>query len=168
MKKIILAILMLVNLTTRAQNTQYDISKDPKNGEVTFKGPLTFDELDKEATFTWLKQGTDEYKPDERYTGLLKEKLQNCNMVVFLGTWCDDSHYLVPKFRKLLREIGFQESKITMYGVDREKTTKGGEERKYNITLVPTIIVFENGKEMGRITETVQKGLEADLASFFH
>ena len=52
-----------------------------------------------------------------------------------------------------------------MYGVDRAKTTRNGDEKKYGITLVPTIILFKDGKEVGRITETVKKSIEEDLAT---
>ena len=65
----------------------------------------------------------------------------------------------------MLIQTNYPLSKVTMYGTDRAKTTKNGEEKKYNITLVPTIIVMKNGKEVGRITETVKKTIEDDLAA---
>ena len=163
MKKIIAALLIMMNVSAMAQTAAYDVSKDAKNGEVVFNGPVTFDDLNKEPTFTWLKSGVGEYKPDEQTLNILKEQLKNYSIVVFLGTWCDDSHELIPKFLKVLQLTGYPVSAITMYGVDREKTTKGGENTKYNITLVPTIILFKDGKEVSRITETVQKSIEGDL-----
>lgn len=166
MRKIFVAILLMVSMNAPAQTTPYDISKDPKNDEVTFNGRITFNDLEKESSFTWLKSGTDEYKPDGQLMGILKKQLNNYTMVVFLGTWCDDSHYLVPKLEKVLQITGYPSSSLAMYGVDREKTTKGGEEKKYNVTLVPTIILFNSdGKEVGRITESVQKSIEADLCA---
>jgi len=166
MRKIFVAILILVSINALAQNTPYNISKDPKNDELTFNGPINFNDLEKESSFTWLKSGTDEYRPDEQLVNVLKRQLHDYTMVVFLGTWCDDSHYLIPKLEKILQITGYPSTRLTMFGVNREKTTKGGEEKKYNITLVPTIILFNNdGKEMGRITESVQKSIEADLCA---
>ncbi len=159
----------MINVSAFAQTPAYDISKDPKNGEITFRGPVTFEDLEKEPTFTWLTTGRDEYKPDENKVKFIREKIAagNYTFVVFLGTWCSDSHDLVPRFRKVLELIKFPLTKVTMYGTDREKTTKNGEEKQYRVTLVPTIILFENDKESGRITETVQKSIEDDIASFF-
>ena len=165
MKKILVALLLMMNLCVTAQTTAYDISKDVKNDEVVFNGPVTFEDLNKEPTFTWLKSGADEYKPDEQTVRYLRDRLKDYSIVVFLGTWCDDSHYLIPKFVKVLQLAGYPLSTITMYGVDREKTTKGGENKKYSITLVPTIILFKDGKEAGRITESAQKSIEGDLAA---
>ena len=91
--------------------------------------------------------------------------MKQYTMVVFLGTWCDDSHYLIPRLERVLQMINYPQSKLTMYGVDRAKTAKNGEEIKYGVTLVPTIILFKDGKEVGRITETVKKTIEEDLAS---
>ncbi len=164
MKKILFAFFMMMNLASHAQTT-YDISKDAENNEVVFNGPLTFNDLNKEQSFTWLKNGYAEFKPNEKAGEYLRAHLNEYTMVVFLGTWCDDSHELVPKLAKLLDYVGYNKGQITMYGVDRQKKTKNGEEKKYNVTLVPTIILFKDGKEAGRITESVQKGLEADLVA---
>jgi hypothetical protein len=130
MRKIFVAILILVSINALAQNTPYNISKDPKNDELTFNGPINFNDLEKESSFTWLKSGTDEYRPDEQLVNVLKRQLHDYTMVVFLGTWCDDSHYLIPKLEKILQITGYPSTRLTMFGVNREKTTKGGEEKK--------------------------------------
>ena len=154
----------------RAQVAAYDITKDAKNGSVVFNGPITFDDLNKESSFTWLKTGAAEYNPRQSSIAAIKEQLNkgDFSIVVFLGTWCDDSKELVPKLEKVLMLAGFPMSKVEMYGVDREKTTKNGESKKFGITLVPTIILMRNGKETGRITETVNKSMEEDLVKLFH
>jgi hypothetical protein len=50
-----------------------------------------------------------------------------------------------------------------MYGVDRAKTAKNGEEKMYAIKFVPTIILMKDNKEAGRIVESVQTSMEADM-----
>ena len=80
-----------------------------------------------------------------------------------MGTWCDDSHYLIPKLEKVLQEIDFPKSQIILYGVDRKKNVKTGENKKYVITNVPTIIVLKDGVEKGRITESTKISIEVDL-----
>ena len=160
---IIAALLLMMSTHTQAQTT-YVTAKDDDGGLI-FNGPITFADLNKEASFVWLKSGEKEYTPQEQATLYLTAYLKNYTMVVFMGTWCDDSHYLIPRLERVLQMIDYPASKLTMYGVTRAKTTKNGEEKKYNITLVPTIILYKNGKEMGRITETVKKTIEEDLAA---
>jgi thiol-disulfide isomerase/thioredoxin len=164
MKTTMIASMMLWSFASAAQEKTYDISKDKKNGELVFNGPLTFADLGGEPSFTWLKTGEDEYKPNEATIEKLKATLKYYQLVVFMGTWCEDSQYLVPKLLKVLHAIDYPVSTISMYGVDREKTTRGGEHKKYDITLVPTIILIKNGREIGRITESAQRSVEADLA----
>ena len=166
MQKFFITILvfMFYNFTALAQNqSNYDTSADAETGSRVFKGKISFTDLSSEATFTWLKEGENDYHPDARALTYLQEYLKDYDMVVFMGTWCSDSHELIPKLKKLLETIHYPVNKMTMYGVDRAKTTKSGDEKLYSITLVPTIILLKDGKEYGRITETVTKSLEEDL-----
>lgn len=153
----------MISLDALAQNNSYSVSTDEKNGSQVFNGPVTFNDLDKEASFTWLKSGNEAYNPKEKRISFLDEHLKKYSMVIFLGTWCADSKALIPKLEKVLEVTKYPKSQITMYGVDRDKNTKGGEEKKYDISFVPTIILLDNGKEIGRITETVTKSVETDL-----
>jgi thiol-disulfide isomerase/thioredoxin len=168
MKGILLSLILIMSIKAMPQSATYSISTDTTKEEnkysLIFNGSISFSDLDKESTFMWLKNGG-EYKPQEKETRYLRENLKNYSMVVFMGTWCDDSHELIPKLEKLLQIINYPQSHITMYGVDREKKTKNGENKTYNITLVPTIILFRDSQEIGRITESVQKSIEADLAA---
>ena len=164
MKQIWIAVLLLMSTNLMAQSPAYDISKDEKEGGLIFNGTITFNDLAKEPSFTWFKPGVDEYKPDEAMVNYLRTYLGNYTMVVFMGTWCDDSHYLIPKLEKVIQLTNYPASQLTMYGVDREKNTKNGDSKKYNITLVPTIILYKDGTEIGRITETTKKNLETDLS----
>ena len=154
----------MMSIHAQAQTQSYTVSKDSVDGGLIFNGPISFGDLSKEQSFGWFKEGIELYKPYENVEGYLKTYLPEYSMVIFMGTWCDDSHFLIPRLEKVLQTINYPESKITMYGVDRAKTTKNGDEKKYDITLVPTIILFKDGKEAGRITETVKKSIEEDLA----
>jgi thiol-disulfide isomerase/thioredoxin len=150
--------------------TAYTISKDEKDGGRIFNGVITFNDLNNEESFYWMRTGRSEYTPDDSKVATLKKlndpQYKNYKLVVFMGTWCSDSHDLIPKLEKVLDEVGFPAQRLTMYGVDRSKTTNGGQEKQYHITNVPTIILFNSDNEIGRITESVQKSVEADLAAF--
>lgn len=164
MKKYLLAIAILMSLNVSAQS-DFITDKDPENGSVVFKGVITYDDLLSEKTFTWLKSGTDSYKPDENSIKYLAAHLPQYKMVVFLGTWCDDSQSMIPKLYKILQLTNYPMKNYTMYGVDRTKQANFEEHKIYNIQNVPTIILFRDRFEVGRIVETLHKTMEADLIS---
>jgi thiol-disulfide isomerase/thioredoxin len=165
MKIIAAAFILMISMNVKGQNKSYTVSKDPKNDEVVYSGLITFDDLNREPSFAWLKEGRDEYKPDVKSVAFLGAHLRDYSILIFLGTWCSDSQDLVPRLEKVLLATAYPESTVTMYGVDRAKKTKNGESQKYRINLVPTIILLKDNKETGRITETVHKSIERDLAA---
>lgn len=155
--------LILCSLGAAAQKS-YTISKDPENGSLVFKGQLSFDDLKAEPDFGWFSKGTDAYTPDSNMVKYLREHLQPFTIVTVMGTWCEDSQNLIPKLAKTLGGAEFPMSRFLLYGVDRSKRTNGVEAQTYKIQLVPTIIVFRGNEEVGRITETVTRNIETDLA----
>ena len=76
-----------------------------------------------------------------------------------MGTWCEDSQFIIPKFYLLLDAAGFSQDRVTLIGVDRKKQTLSHLTEALNITNVPTIIVLKNGKEAGRVIEFGKNGL---------
>ena len=163
MKNTFVIFLILLSVNVNAQKRMYEISKDSANGCLVFNGSIELEDLTNEPSFTWMKQGFEQYQPNPQYNSLLSEQLPRYNLIVFLGTWCDDSHYWIPKLVKLLTTINYPMQQLTLYGVSRSKTTNNGAEAPYHITFVPTIIVMKDNKEAGRITESAIHGLEADL-----
>lgn len=162
MKAILLFAVLMMSIPSYAQS-DYDTSRDKENEAVVYKGRFTFEDLKKELSFTWFKSGTDNYKPDAATIEFLKNQLPDYEMVVLLGTWCDDSQDMLPKLYKVLQLSAYPMSKYSMYGVDRAKTAKYSEHKQYDLKNVPTIILIKDHKEAGRIVETVKKSLEQDL-----
>lgn len=114
----------------------------------------------------WYVKEHDEYALDQKAISELKKgKINSYNMVVFMGTWCEDSHRDFPRLMKILEEVKFPESKLTIIAVNRKKESPTGDEVRYNVQKVPTIIVERYGKEIGRIIEMPTTGyIERDLA----
>jgi thiol-disulfide isomerase/thioredoxin len=141
----------------------FDTSTDKENGALIFKGSITFDDLQKEPSFIWYKSGVTAYKPDIATIELLKNELPSFQLVVLMGTWCDDSQNLIPKLYKVLQETKYPMRQLSLYGVNRVKECNHDEHILYSLKKVPTIILFRNNKEVGRIVENVNKSIEADL-----
>ena len=83
---------------------------------------------------------------------------------VVFGSWCSDSMEHVPRFIKILEQIGPARLQATYVGVDRSKRAPDARTESLNIEKVPTFIVFRKDKEIGRIIETPKTSVEADLA----
>lgn len=155
-----------------ASATAYEIGKDEKTGHFVYKGTFTLQNMVTEPTFAWLDSGMFAYKPDTLTLPYLRSTIRNYNILIFIGTWCEDSQNLLPKLYKLLSSIDISYADIVLIGMDRAKTTTtaAGIElvNRYNVSLLPTILFTDNeGAEVGRITETVSKSIEWDLIDIF-
>ena len=166
-KAIIAAITLLMSMNIHAQEIPkaYRVSTDTVSGSLVLKGLITFNLIKDEPTFDWYEKSFDNYESTPEDITELTKYLNKYTMVVFMGTWCEDSQNMIPGLAKVLTDAKMDLHKVVMYGVDRAKTVGNGMEKTYNVTLVPTIILFDGKKEVGRITENVHKSVESDLAN---
>ncbi len=105
--------------------------------------------------FIHKHEGSD---PDKETTNAFARAKGKYQLVVFGGTWCEDTQFILPKFFKLQEKSGFPDEAITLFGVNREKTSLGNIAKAFNVTLVPTFIVMKDGKEIGRVVEYGKTG----------
>jgi hypothetical protein len=166
-KFIATASIIWAGLSTASAQYTFDISKDEKSGQTMFVGKCTFDDLLDEATFDWIKIGSDEYEPDPTTIDTLKKVLPSCQFVILMGTWCEDTQNLLPQLYKTML-LTHCYTNYKMYALDREKKSNHNEQEKYKVTKVPTIIISKNGVELGRIVENSQKTIEADLLNIIN
>lgn len=137
------------------------------NGQKYLIGVLDQELLNTGPYKGWYEQGFNAYRPEKSSLENLKPLLQDLHILVFLGTWCGDSRREVPRFLKIMDEVGFPSGRIKLVGVDRRrenyKKSPGGEEWGLNILRVPTFIFLKKGKEVGRIVERPSLSLEQEL-----
>lgn len=103
------------------------------------------------------------YQPDQKSLAALNKSLDGISITIFMGTWCEDSQLQVPALYGILDAIKYDSEKVTLITVSEEKETPLGLEKGMDIQYVPTIILYKNGKELGRIVEAPVETLEADL-----
>lgn len=129
----------------------------------TPKGTYSREILNDTATCPWYAGGYSKYNPNkEAITQLEKNFGAEHEVLVFGGTWCGDTQHLLPQFYKVLDAMA-NPPKVKMVLVDMNKKSGEGIEDNYKISYVPTFIVLKNGKEIGRVVETVNESIEADL-----
>lgn len=135
---------------------------DEKSGKEIFIGAVTREGLEKSEA--WFQAEYSQYVPDSNDIRLIKTfENQYPWIFIVLGTWCGDSQEQVPRFFRILDELNYPEEKIFMVAVDREKKTKDFCIGDYDIKLVPTFIMTDQGEEKGRIIETPGESLEKDF-----
>ena len=148
---------LLLAITGFAQQSKkdtvqpYTITTTAK--EKVLKGLLNRSVIESDTAFKWF---TDNYKlgrVDAPAVEAFKKKGSKINMVIFGGTWCEDTQNLLPQFYRLADNASFPDSSITLIGVDRNKKTLDNLSDAFHITNVPTFIIMKDGKEIARVVE---------------
>ncbi len=157
-KKMPVFILALFSCSVSLAQNQYQVLVERPN-EKSLKGIISREVLLGDTSFHWYAENLKAYTPNAwALEGLSKNK-DSIQLLVFMGTWCEDSHFIIPKFFALTDAAGFSPDHITLVGVDRQKQTLSHLAEALNVKNVPTIIVLKNGKEAGRVIEFGKYGL---------
>ncbi len=138
-----------------------------ENGQAMLLGHCSISSLKKEPYSTWFNSNFDNYVIDSATIEQIKPLLKKKKMDLFMGTWCGDSKYEVPRIIKILLAAGMDTVHLSIIavgnGVDMYKKSPQGEEAGLNIMRVPTLIVYEKKKEIGRFIEYPVVSTEKDL-----
>ncbi|MCC6396323.1 MAG: thioredoxin family protein [Bacteroidetes bacterium] len=100
---------------------------------------------------------------DPPFVEMIRQAQEGVDVVVFIGTWCSDSRREVPRFLRIADEVGMDQTRYTLYALDRMKSSPEGMEKTYVVDRVPTFIFLREGKEIGRIVESPRTTLEGDI-----
>lgn len=125
-------------------------------------------DLAREPYADWYKPGYETYKPNFTVIDQLKKlKLDNTSIKIVFGSWCGDSKRELPRMLNTLHALGFSDKNIQLIGVysdsEKYKQAPNREEKDLHVYRVPTFIIYQNNKEVGRINEYPVESLERDL-----
>ncbi len=128
-------------------------------------GKCTIDGFKKEPFNIWYTDEYSKYDVDlDALTEIGSKKMDAVRIKIVLGTWCHDSQREIPRFMKILDKISFPESNYEFYCLDGKKKIEGMDISSLDIQRVPTIIVYFQDEELGRIIETPLASLEKDFS----
>ena len=126
-------------------------------GHTTWEQWLDFSgwELDKEE----LEESKNNLKKGDNLTKLnnikkILEENPEVKFIFFSGSWCGDSYNQMPNFMNIVEFVNLSPQKLDIIGVTRDKTEPNLDIKKYNIKYLPTLIILDGDKELGRIIET--------------
>ncbi|MDN5370667.1 MAG: hypothetical protein PWP74_1975 [Shewanella sp.] len=111
-----------------------------------------------------FESGYQSYEVDTAAIAPLKAVSKPTQIVVIIGTWCPDCHRETPRFIKIMEAVNNPNISVKFIGVDRKKHDPKGLAAKYEFKRIPTFMVIQDGKEIGRIVERPTESLEKDLA----
>jgi hypothetical protein len=150
MKHIFLFLLIVgFGILTRAQ-TLYEVYNGA-DGKI-LKGLITRDVIVNDPSFSWFQQYQDGYRPDKEAVKLLMVKRQDLELLVFGGTWNQDSRFFLPKFFKMTDMACFPQNQITLVCLDPDHHDLDHLAEIMHINTIPTCIVLKKGREIGRVT----------------
>jgi thiol-disulfide isomerase/thioredoxin len=160
MKFFLAALLVFFFSATALSQAQYEIVKDEKHPEqVYLRGIVNKYLLQNDSVYSkWYNNSTNSYKPDTATLAAFSTAKKGIQFVVFGGTWCEDTQFILPKFFKLQEMSGVPDNVISFFGVNRAKKSLAAIADAFGVVNVPTIIVMKEGKEAGRVVEYGKTG----------
>jgi hypothetical protein len=157
MKHLFIALLVLLmsmsNFTQAQDKSAINQQINDAGGNPVLVGKCTIDALLAEPYLSWYRKNYDSYIVDSATCVYLSPLLKDKKITIFLGTWCGN----FPKESLTLIMVSNQP--------DAYKQSPQHEEMGKNILRVPTLIIEEKNKEMGRIVEYPVVSLERDMLS---
>jgi len=135
-----------------------------EEGETVILGSLNRANLNTEEFLFWFQLEYDRLEIPTAWTEAHFPLAENLKFKLFLGTWCGDTQRELGGIFKILDALGVQESQLEMYALSELKDSPLGYEKEYDILNIPTLIFFENGKELNRIVEFPVESLLEDFS----
>ena len=140
-----------------------------KSGKPMLLGECSRTTLLQAPFSEWFEKNYNSYVVNDSISSQVKPMIEKMKVVVYLGTWCGDSKREVPRMLKILDAADVNKNQVKLVMLDNKDSTykqsPGHEEKGLNIHRVPTFVIYEDEKEIGRIVESPVVSLEKDLVS---
>lgn len=160
-KRIAGLVLICLFISAGYAQTGYTVEKDPLNqNETMLVGVIQKEDITKNPEYLkWYDDSRKIYKKaNADAVEALKKNKDKLYFMIFGGTWCPDTHYVLPKFFKIQEEAGFPEDHIALFALDHNKKMQYPVAEAMDVHSVPTIVVLKDGKEVGRVVEYGETG----------
>ena len=133
-------------------------------GSMILIGECNRDAFTMEPFQEWYDFEYEEYTPEQSVIEKLKKNINDVSRIkIVMGSWCSDSQREVPRFYRIMDEAGIPDEKVELLCVNRDKMVPGMDISALIIERVPTFIIYDGLKELGRIIETPAETLEKDF-----
>ena len=151
------------------KNTKKDLQPLPvkqgltEEGEPMLLGPINRANLADSTYAAWFQESYDLYRIPEGWADELKPATKHLEIVIFMGTWCEDTQRELGGVFKLIDALAISEEQISMYALTEDKDSAEGYEKPYEIINIPTVVFKKEGVEINRIVELPVETLHEDM-----
>lgn len=153
-----------VNQPTGEASLEDEISEINAQKDILV-GDFQVRDLQQKPFSSWFKPRYENYKPEAASMETIQANIRDYEIKVIMGTWCRDSKREIPKLLKILDNAQYDYDNLQLIGVDYDKKTPSGIEKELKVHRVPTIIFYQNGKEINRFVEySREESIEEDIA----
>lgn len=159
MKNCLMILLLLIIVKANAQ-TQYEVTTATRHSQQkVLRGIVNKNIVKADTSFSkWYEPNQRYYTPDSVVVNAMVSSKGKVQFILFGGTWCEDTQFILPKFFKLQEMAGIADEQVSFFAVNEDKKSLGNITQAFGITNVPTIIVMKEGKEIGRVVEYGKTG----------
>lgn len=158
--KFFLTLILLLSIIHLSAQAYID-----KNGEPQLWGAVTVSQLKEEPYKEWFDKNYNDCTSNLTLEDPFD--LSDVTVKIFIGSWCGDTQYLLPRFIHTWNHLGLDESQLKIVALHLEgdlyKQGPAKETQGYNIHRVPTFIFERHGQEINRIVERTQFDLDTDI-----
>jgi len=170
MKRLLITTFLIGLLHSMAIGQIVDREFSSATGKVKLLGKSSYKRLTKAPFKSWFVKNEKSYAPESSTVVALQKELSIVDSItVFMGTWCGDSKREVPRLMKTLKHSGYDLKKVNIICLDNQfnnyKQSPENEQFGLNIRRVPTVLLHQDKKELGRIVERPVETIEKDLLS---
>lgn len=152
-------LLIVVNLHAQSDSSNIKVNSDHE----FLIGKCTRIELQNGEFGNYFFDEYNNYNPDSEILDQIKNKIFNSTVTIVAGTWCHDSQQQVPRFIKILDVLDYNTNYLKIICVDKNKQAGESDISALKIERVPTFIIYNKNKEIGRISETPVNTMEIDI-----
>lgn len=161
--KFAIPFILLFSLLIPGLSISQDIYKEPVKDSTILIGKINRSTLQQGDFGQHFIHEYENYQPCTNTLQQLKNNIYENSIVIVLATWCHDSQEQVGRFYKILDLLDYNTNVISIICLDKDKLAGELDISEYDITLVPTFILYNNLEETGRIIESPATSLENDI-----
>ena len=102
---------------------QYTVLKDTADDNAKMLvGIIDKTDLMNDTSFNWYAESQRIYPhPDTALVNAFRNNKEKIYFLFFGGTWCEDTHFILPKFYQIQEASGFPENRITVFALTGKK-----------------------------------------------
>src|SRR4051794_5484810 len=94
----------------------YEVLKDRDSSKM-LRGIVSRQQITGDTAFSWYETNLKIFRPNTEAMAAVKAKADKINIVIFGGTWCEDTHQLLPKYLSILEGAQFPDDRLTLVAV---------------------------------------------------